>query len=115
MAELQGNDLFRSGIVSKPPSFDELFHLVRSKPLINRYFKAAGIDSVAAMVAKFARKEDNGNMLLKIGDIYKQIVRDTKLAVNDSYDDLLSNKQLSLALMIQALMGGPDDVVRLSQ
>jgi hypothetical protein len=65
--------VFNSQIKAKAPAFDDLFSLIKSKPLIGRYFQTLGINNAADMVHKFARKDQDGTLYIKVADIYKQI------------------------------------------
>ncbi len=42
---------------AKAPSFDELFSLIKSKPLMSRYFDVLGIRTATDMMNRFARKD----------------------------------------------------------
>ena len=109
--ELSRVDVFNSQIKAKAPAFDDLFSLIKSKPLIDRYFHALGIASAADMVRKFARKDQDGNMQIKVADLYKQIQSGVNQEIGSRVDymQLLRTNALQVSLVLNAILRQPGE------
>ena len=55
--QLSSVDIFRGNFSVSAPSFEELFNVISSKPMLRRYFDAVKVTNIAGIVSKFAHKQ----------------------------------------------------------